>query len=86
MSLHQEQSALLKVQQLAALLQVSVRSVWRMRSAGKLPRPVEVGGSTRWSRAVIQQWIDRGCPDPSDACCAEGCTESFTVATRKQAE
>lgn len=53
---------LLSAEQLAGLLQVSKRTVWRLRSAGKLPRPVQLGGSLRWRSAEIHRWIDAGCP------------------------
>lgn len=53
---------LLTVADLSQYLQVSVRSIWRLKSAGKLPKPVEIEGSVRWSAEVIRQWIDGGCP------------------------
>jgi len=49
----------------AKLLQVSLRSVWRMRSAGCLPMPVRVGSSVRWRIDEIRIWITEGCPSPS---------------------
>lgn len=57
-----DQAALLCVNQVAALLQVSVRSVWRLRSAGELIEPVQIGGNTRWRRAELERWIAEGCP------------------------
>jgi len=55
---------LLSVDQLARLLDVSVRTVWRLRDAGKLPPPLRIGGGVRWRRADIQNWIAEGCPRP----------------------
>jgi predicted DNA-binding transcriptional regulator AlpA len=40
--------AMLDVKRLAEKLGASVRTVWRLVSAGVLPKPVQVGGSTRW--------------------------------------
>lgn len=53
---------LLSAEALGELLQVSERSVWRLRSAGKLPRPVRVGGSIRWRKGEIRRWVEAGCP------------------------
>ena len=55
---------LLNVEQVAALLNLSVRSVWRLRSTKQLPRDAEVrlGGSVRWKRSSILDWVEAGCP------------------------
>lgn len=54
---------LLTVDDLAALLKVSNRTVWRMRSAGQLPNPIRIGGGVRWRQPEIEAWIEQGCPD-----------------------
>ena len=48
--------------QLAIMLQVSKRTLWRLRSAGKIPRPMRVGGVVRWKLDDILQWMAAGCP------------------------
>ncbi len=48
---------------LARMFSVSTRTVWRLRSAGKLPRPLSVGGSVRWRLTDIRLWESMGCPD-----------------------
>jgi prophage regulatory protein len=53
---------LLKVGDVATLAQISTRSVWRLRDAGKIPMPVRVGGQVRWRFSDITQWIAEGCP------------------------
>ena len=50
--------------ELAALLHVSVRSLWRLRSCGVIPEPVRLGNSVRWRRDEILCWISEGCPQP----------------------
>jgi excisionase family DNA binding protein len=46
-------------------LNVSERTLWRLLSAGKLPKPVRFGRNTRWKAAEVTEWIERGCPvDP----------------------
>lgn len=46
----------------ADLLGISVRSVWRLNSAHRIPEPVRLAGNVRWSVAEIQKWVDAGCP------------------------
>jgi predicted DNA-binding transcriptional regulator AlpA len=48
--------------ELAEMLNVSLRQVWRLNSAGKLPRPIRLGGSVRWDRQEILDWFKAGCP------------------------
>ena len=52
----------LAVEEIAALLQVSIRTVWRLRSEGRIPAPVKLRGSVRWNTAVFRRWIAEGCP------------------------
>ena len=53
---------LLRVGEVAQLLGISERSVWRMQSAGKLPAAIRLAGSIRWRRAEIEAWVSAGCP------------------------
>lgn len=48
----------------ARLLQISLRTLWRLNSAGDVPSPVRLGGAVRWRRAEVVHWIDEGCPKP----------------------
>ncbi len=48
--------------QLAAILSVSKRTLYRMRSAGQLPSPLRIGGVVRWRLDEIINWIEAGCP------------------------
>jgi len=49
--------------QLAVMLGVSLRQVWRLNASGMLPRPIRLGGSVRWNRREILDWFKSGCPD-----------------------
>ena len=51
--------AMLDVKRLAEKLGASVRTVWRLVSAGVLPKPVQVGGSTRWFESDIEAFQRR---------------------------
>ncbi|HPS55666.1 MAG TPA: helix-turn-helix domain-containing protein [Sedimentisphaerales bacterium] len=59
----QTQNQLLAAKDLAEMLSVSVRTIWRLRSAGKLPKPVSIGGSIRWKLSDIELWQNLECPD-----------------------
>ena len=59
-----EEPWLFTVQDLAVRLSVSERVLWRMRSSGKLPEPIELGPKLiRWGRSEILDWIAVGCPN-----------------------
>lgn len=62
----EHQTLLLSADELAAMLSISKRSLWRLRSAGQLPRPVQLGGSTRWRRIEVEEWVAAGCPSLTD--------------------
>lgn len=54
---------LLSVRDVAALLgDCSVRHLYRMADAGRIPRPIKLGGLVRWRRAELVAWLDAGCP------------------------
>lgn len=59
-----EEPLLISADDLARLLQVSTRTLWRLRSSGELLEPVKIGGNTRWRLSEVRQWIADGCPPP----------------------
>lgn len=54
--------ALVDIGRVARTLGCSVRHVHRLRDAGKMPRPVRLGGLLRWNRAEVDRWVAAGCP------------------------
>ncbi|APW60526.1 helix-turn-helix transcriptional regulator [Paludisphaera borealis] len=56
---------LIDAEEVARRLDVSSRTVWRLNSAGKLPKPVAVGGSKKWRSDEIRRWVEAGCPGRS---------------------
>ncbi len=54
---------LLAAGQVAEMLSLSKRTVFRLNSAGKMPKPVRINGSIRWRRSDIQRWLDWDCPE-----------------------
>lgn len=57
-----DKPVLLTVKQVATLLSVSQRHVFRLADGGKLPAPRRLGNAVRWSRIEIESWIAAGCP------------------------
>jgi excisionase family DNA binding protein len=53
---------LITAEEFAELMQVSVRSIWRLRSAREIPEPLRIGGNIRWRREEVMEWINAGCP------------------------
>jgi len=54
---------LLSIEQVQRLLGgCSTRHVYRMASAGRMPRPIKFGGLTRWRSAELIEWVNAGCP------------------------
>ena len=58
---------LISADDLAVLIGVSTRTVWRLLSSGRLIEPVRLGGNVRWNRERIEEWIREGCPTPTKA-------------------
>ena len=48
---------LLPVAEVAELLGVSIPSVWRYAANGTIPKPIKLGGATRWRRSEIEALI-----------------------------
>lgn len=48
--------------EVARYLKISMRTLWRMHSAGRIPPAIRMGGVVRWSSEVIRNWIAEGCP------------------------
>ncbi len=59
MTSYNEAPVLLDVKAVAALFQSSPATIWRRVNDGTMPRPVKIGGLTRWARDEIDAVIDR---------------------------
>lgn len=59
----QQQPALMAtVGDVARMLHISVRQVWRLHSTGRLPSPVRLGCCIRWRVDEIRAFVEAGCP------------------------
>jgi excisionase family DNA binding protein len=57
-----EMVGLIDGKEVAKLLNVSFRTVYRLKDSGRMPQPVRLGNAVRWSREAIKSWIEAGCP------------------------
>ena len=54
---------LLSAKALGQKLSLSKRQIFRLNSCGKVPKPIRIGGSIRWSEQSISEWLAAGAPD-----------------------
>ena len=57
---------LLNVSALAKCLAVSVRQAHRLNRNAMIPRPLKIGGCTRWREDEISAWMKAGAPVRSE--------------------
>lgn len=56
---------LITAKDLSELLNISIRTIWRMDATAELPRSIRLGRSVRWNRKDVLLWIEIGCPNRS---------------------
>ena len=61
-SSEQREAELLTVRQVAELLNVGRTRIYTMRSCGQIPLSIQLGGSIRWNKRELLDWIQEGCP------------------------
>ena len=54
--------ALLTIKQVAELVQLSLREVFRWQDRGIIPGRTKLGRLVRFNRAAVLTWIEDGCP------------------------
>lgn len=54
---------LIDIKAVATMLGRSPRSIYRDDTAGRLPRPIKLGGSKKWRAAELLAWVEAGCPE-----------------------
>ena len=62
-SIEHSEARLLDAKTLGETLCVSERQVFRLKSAGLLPKPLQLSGSVRWLSTEIQAWLKSGAVD-----------------------
>jgi excisionase family DNA binding protein len=58
----QREDGLLTAKQVAELLNVGRSRIYTMRSCGQIPLSIALGGSVRWNKRELLDWIQEGCP------------------------
>lgn len=53
-------SLVLDANEVAQLLGVSRRTVYRLLDAGDIPKPMKLGNATRWRRKDIELFVEAG--------------------------
>lgn len=51
-------SRMIDVREVATILKISTRSVWRLVSRGELPQPIRLGRNVHWRCSDIDHWIE----------------------------
>lgn len=76
----------LTAEQVAHVLGISVRSVWRFAGSGELPRPISIGRSKRWDVRAIEDYLNskatENCADGHDLDRRDGYSSSAGAASR----
>jgi excisionase family DNA binding protein len=49
---------MIDVREVAEILSISTRSVWRLVADGELPQPIRFGRNVRWRLTDIEVWIE----------------------------
>lgn len=56
---------MIDVREVATILSVSTRTVWRLISRGEIPQPIRFGRNVRWRQIDIESWIASQAPTNS---------------------
>ena len=46
----------LKIEEVAARYKLTERTIYRHVAAGLFPKPIKLGGASRWSLAALTEW------------------------------
>ncbi len=52
--------------EVAKLMNVSSRTVYKRHRTGNMPAPVYIGRIKRWGYEEIKAWVDEGCPPQTE--------------------
>ncbi|MCP4612710.1 MAG: hypothetical protein GY845_28775 [Planctomycetes bacterium] len=64
--IRKESLILVGANDLAKMLSVSPRHIWRLKAGEKLPKPIKFGRCVRWILSDIQYWLNLGCPSQKE--------------------
>lgn len=49
----------LTVKDVAEMLGIGRRTVWRLIATGQIPPPMRIGRSVRWRKASFERWLEK---------------------------
>lgn len=58
----EEESVLVDVKEAARLCGISRSMLYKLNSAGRMPKSIRLGTLVRWKRKDIMAWMENGCP------------------------
>ena len=56
------QGRLVGSKEVAKMLGVSERTLWKMHTTGEMPPPIRIGRAVRFSVDALKKWVEAGCP------------------------
>jgi excisionase family DNA binding protein len=56
----EDQGLLIDSKQLAKLLRISERTLWKLHHTGEMAPPIRIGRAVRWSLETLKAWIEKG--------------------------
>lgn len=57
---------LLKVRDVAKLVSLCERTIWKLLASGRMPAAIRIGSAVRFRASEINDWISAGCPAWAD--------------------
>jgi predicted DNA-binding transcriptional regulator AlpA len=57
-----QENLLLDTKQVAKLLDIGERTLWRYWNSGRVLKPIKIGNAVRWNAVELRQWVEAGCP------------------------
>ncbi len=64
--IRKESLILVGTEELAKMLSVSQRHIYRMRADNRIPKPINFGRCVRWVLSDIHLFIQMGCPSQKE--------------------
>jgi excisionase family DNA binding protein len=58
----EDEKLLIDTRETAKLLNVSEKTVFNMKTKGRMPAPICIGRAVRWRRRELEAWINASCP------------------------
>ncbi len=57
---------MMDVKEMARFLHISIVTLYKLISLGRVPAPVKLGRRTLWPVENVKAWVAEGCPQPQE--------------------